>query len=54
MQTTPRLGPYELGGLLALEGEGVCLGGAEVDGLAIATDEELAVTGVDPVFGHCA
>lgn len=52
VQTAPGLGPYELGGLLPLHGKAVGLGGAEEDGLAITTDEELAVPGVDPVLGE--
>ena len=52
VQTAPSLGPYELGGLLPLHGQAVGLGGPEEEGLAITTDEELAVTGVDPVLGQ--
>ena len=51
VQTAPGLGPYELGGLLPLHGKAVRLGGAEEEGLAITTDEELTVTGVDTVLG---
>ena len=51
VQTAPGLGPYELGGLLPLHGKAVGLGGAEEEGLAITTDEELAVSGVDAVLG---
>lgn len=54
VQAAPGLGPDELGGLLALEGEGLGLGGSEEDGLSVAADEELAGPGPDPVFGHCA
>ena len=52
VQTAPGLGPYELGGLLPLHGKAVGLGGAEEERLAITTDEELAVTGVDTVLGE--
>ena len=52
VQAAPCLGPYELGGLLPLHGQAEGLGGAEEEGLAITTDEELAVTGVDPVLGQ--
>ena len=52
VQAAPGLGPYELGGLLPLHGQAEGLGGAEEEGLAITTDEELAVTGVDPVLGQ--
>lgn len=54
MKTTPCLCPYELGWLFTLEGEGLGLGGAEVDGLSVTTDEKLSVSRIDPVFGQCA
>jgi len=50
VEATPGLGPDELGGLFALEGEGVGFGGTEEDGLSVATDEEGSVSGVDPIF----
>jgi len=54
VEATPRLGPYKLGGLFALEGETLGLGRAEEDGLSITADKKLAGSGPDPVFGHCA
>jgi len=54
VKATPRLSPYKLGRLFALEGEGLGLGGTEVNGLSITTDEKFSISGVDPVFRKCA
>ena len=50
MQTTPRLGPNELGSLLALDGKGVGFGRSKENRLSITTDEKGSVSRVDPVF----
>ena len=54
VETTPCLGPYELGWLFALNGQGVGFAGAEEDWLSVAADEELAVSWVDSVFWQSA
>lgn len=50
VQTTPSLCPYQFGGLLTLKGKTVGLGGPQPDGLAITTDHEFPISGVNTVL----
>ena len=54
VETTPCLGPHELGRLFALLGEGVGFGGSYEYGFSITTDEEGSISRVDPVLGEGA
>lgn len=54
VKTAPCLGPYELGGLLTLEGQGLRLGRSQENRLSITADEELAGTGPNSVLGQSA
>ena len=52
VQTTPGLRPYQFGGLFALNGQTKRLARAQPQGLAVPTNHQFTMTGINAVLGE--